>query len=541
MTRQNLRLMVSVPGLLMLIAIGTFADDSVKPERVLTTEHALSTKQAQSVQKSWADHLGVDAITTNSIGMQLCLIPPGTFPMGNDYGKGWRGQKVVTHSQPFFIGRHEVTRGEWERLMGSFHGQPKVGVGDRFPRNGVDYAEAAEFCRKLTLLVREAGKLPEGYEYRLPTNAESEYAGRAGTLTLTYFGDKLSSRQANFDGAQPLNGAERGPNLGRSAEVGSYPANAWGLHDTLGNVAEWCLDWYHVEPMGGVDPVQWLPPPERLIPQRVIRGGYHSRAGGYCRSASRYRRLPEDGSGNVGFRLVLSKLQLDGLDELTDSRHTDFDQAWTRDGTNWRVWNRRNPKVAGYHVMLGNIDHIPGEKFAVGVSDKSHHTWAHTCLTDGRILVRSNPSNHELGYYFMTPSEDGSPKYERIQCDLATKGILDRISLSPSETRICFEFQTADTRPVGGSSPTKQTGSESDIPGRTLYVADFNAKKLTITGAEPFANEDGKPIWYAFPRWTEDESAIVYQADGTLYRYNLADGSTTKVSTIDPHVKRAPK
>ena len=130
-----------------------------------------------------------------------------------------------------------------------------VGVNDRFPRHGVNYVEAAEFCRKLTALDRAAGRLPDGYEYRLPTDAEWEYACRAGTLTATYYGDQLSSRQANFDGSQPLNGAEHGPNLRRTAEVGSYPANAWGLHDTYGNLSEWCLDWYHARWGSGVDPV----------------------------------------------------------------------------------------------------------------------------------------------------------------------------------------------------------------------------------------------------------------------------------------------
>jgi len=208
------------------------------------TEHALSTEEAQTVQKAWADHIGVEAVVENSIGMQLSVIPPGTFPMGKEDHKGEDGPQEVTHTQPYFIGRYEVTQGEWERVMGPLRKQPTAGAGDRFPVYGINYPEAAEFCRKLTGLDREAGKLPVGYQYRLPTSAEREYACRAGTLTATYFGDSLSSSQANFDGSIPLNGAEKGPNLGRTAEVGSYPGNAWGLHDTYGNLYEWCLDWF---------------------------------------------------------------------------------------------------------------------------------------------------------------------------------------------------------------------------------------------------------------------------------------------------------
>jgi len=504
--------------------------DAVEPERVLMTEHSLSAEDAQAKQKAWAEHLGVDAVVENSIGMQLSVIPPGTFPMGKEDHKGEDGPQEVTHTQPYFIGRYEVTQGEWERVMGPLLKQPTVGAGDRFPVYNINYPEAAEFCRKLTGLDREAGKLPEGYEYRLPTSAEWEYACRAGTLTATYFGDGLSSSQANFDGSIPLNGAEKGPNLGRTAEVGSYPGNAWGLHDTYGNLYEWCLDWFHKRPKAGVDPVHLLPGPERRRPERVRNGGCHSHAGRYCRSSNRFFEPPEMRSSKIGLRPVLTKLHLDGLHQLTDAAHTDGNQCWTRDGKNTRIWNKRNFTTGTDWVMAGHVSSPPGEPFATPRSDTSYHTWAHTCLTDGRILVRSNPPNQELGYYLMTPHRGGTPEFERIQCDLATEGVLDRISLSPSETRICFEFQT---------------GFDSDVPGRTLYVADFDAKQPAITGAKPFANEDGKPIWYAFPRWSQDESAIIYHAGEKLHLYNLANKSTMKVSVADsvddPRMKRAPK
>src|SRR5213079_3360694 len=102
-----------------------------------------------------------------------------------------------------------------------------------------NYAEAVDFCRKLTEKGRASGELPGEWEFRLPAEAQWEYACRAGTKTATSFGDALSSTQANFAG-KPYNGAEVGPSLGRAAKVGSYPANAWGLHDLHGNVYEWC-------------------------------------------------------------------------------------------------------------------------------------------------------------------------------------------------------------------------------------------------------------------------------------------------------------
>lgn len=219
-----------------------------------------------------------------------------------------------------------------------------------------------------------------------------------------------------------------------------------------------------------------------------------------------------------------------GLHQLTDGTHTDFNQTWTRDGKNTPIWNRKNPKGGGYTVMASKVNAKPGEEFPL--SDKGHSTWAFTCLMDGRILVRSNPSGRELGYYLMTPGENAASTFEPIKCKLAKTGVLARISLSPSETRVCFEFQR---------------GFKRQVQGRILYVADFNAKSLTISNAKPFANEDEKPIWFAYPRWSKDESSIVYQAGGKLFVYKPEDGSTQKVSTNDkadyryPHFEGAPK
>src|SRR5206468_2635706 len=110
--------------------------------------------------------------------------------------------------------------------------------GADFPVYNVNFAEAEAFCQRMTQLGRRSGELPVGWEFRLPTEAQREYACRAGTTTATAFGDRLSSKQANFQG-KPFNGAESGPSLNRASTVGSYPANAWGLYDMQGNVCEW--------------------------------------------------------------------------------------------------------------------------------------------------------------------------------------------------------------------------------------------------------------------------------------------------------------
>ena len=219
-----------------------------------------------------------------------------------------------------------------------------------------------------------------------------------------------------------------------------------------------------------------------------------------------------------------------GFHRLTDGTHTDFNQTWTRDGTNTPIWNRKNPETGSFYVMKSKVGAKPGEE--VPLTDKSHHTWAYTCLKDGRILVQSARPKQGWGYYLMTPNPDGEPRFERIDCRLATKGLLDRVSVSPSETKVCFEYQK---------------GFQYKDAGRTLYIADFDAEKPAITNAKPFANEEGANRWFAYPRWTKGEKAIVYHASPSLYLYTLEDGTTVKVSTNDtadyryPHCEATPK
>jgi len=244
-----------------------------------------------------------------------------------------------------------------------------------------------------------------------------------------------------------------------------------------------------------------------------------------------FRRLKND-PVTVNWKTAICIINVDGtgFHQLTDGTHTDFNQTWTRDGSNTPIWNRKNPATGSFYVMKSKVGNKPGQEIAL--TDKSYHTWAYTCLIDGRILVQCAHRKQGWGYFLMTPNPGGEPRFERIDCELATKGILDRVSVSPSETRVCFEYQRGYTY--------KDTG-------RTLYIADFDAKKRTITNAKAFANEEGKNRWFAYPRWTKDETAIVYHASPSLYLYTLEDGSTVKVSTNDdadyryPHCEGTPK
>src|SRR5436305_1744081 len=155
-------------------------------------------------------------------------------------------QVEVTLTRGFWMGKYVVTQGQWKRMVGKLPGEltAELGGGDDPPRWQRQLRRGGDVLSQIDRTGRQSGDLPTGWEFRLPTEAQWEYACRAGTTTATAFGDKLSSKQANFQG-RSYNGAEKGPSLGRAARVGSYPANAWGLHDMQGNTIEWCRDWYH--------------------------------------------------------------------------------------------------------------------------------------------------------------------------------------------------------------------------------------------------------------------------------------------------------
>jgi formylglycine-generating enzyme required for sulfatase activity len=243
-------------------------------------------------------------------GIKLCWCPPGKFTMGSPPDEPERrpgeDQVEVTLTRGFWAGKYEVTQGQWRRLVGAFPARQPPEDGDDFPVVEVNYADAQRFCRKLTEQGHKSGELPKSWEFRLPTEAQWEYACRGGTTTATAFGDRLSSKQANCK-SKPYNGAEAGPSLNRAARVGSYPANPWGLCDMHGNVVEWCRDWYHHRLPGGVDPdlsaLKGTPNGDGTY-SRSRRGSAWTDDCWASRSALRQRFEPERRSNHIGFRVV---------------------------------------------------------------------------------------------------------------------------------------------------------------------------------------------------------------------------------------------
>jgi formylglycine-generating enzyme required for sulfatase activity len=247
-------------------------------------------------------------------GIRLCWCPPGKFTMGSPPDEPERrpgeDQVEVTLTRGFWTGKYEVTQGQWKRMIGKLPGEltAELPEGDDYPVANVNFAEAEGFCVRLTERAHQSGDLPQGWEFRLPTEAQWEYACRAGTTTATAFGDKLGSKQANVKN-KPYNGGEEGPSLGKAARVGRYPPNAWGIHDMHGNVVEWCRDWYHARLPGGQDPD--LHDAKATATANPGGGFSRSRRGSAwtdnawaSRSAFRQRFEPERRSDHIGFRVV---------------------------------------------------------------------------------------------------------------------------------------------------------------------------------------------------------------------------------------------
>jgi formylglycine-generating enzyme required for sulfatase activity len=264
---------------------------------------------AKRHQQAWADFLGQSVEVTNSIGMKLILIPPGEFLMGSPVSEAERSSDEKQHrvriTKPYYLGIFEVTQSEYERVMGtnpSWFSLSGSGRGDvvkqepnRFPVETVSWEDAVEFCRELSALPEERAA---GRVYRLPTEAEWEFACRAGTAMPFHFGSQLNGQEANCDGSYPY-GTTKGPCLQRPTTVGSYASNGFGLFDMHGNVWEWCWDWYGAYATTVDDPTG-----PQAGPVRVLRGGSWFYGGSYCRSAYRLHYGPPARCSYVGFRLV---------------------------------------------------------------------------------------------------------------------------------------------------------------------------------------------------------------------------------------------
>jgi formylglycine-generating enzyme required for sulfatase activity len=220
-------------------------------------------------------------------GAELVLIPAGEFTMGSPTSEVGRDGDEVQHRRQirksFYLGVTEVTQAQWRKVMGS---NPSNFQGDDLPVEQVSWDDCQQFVQKA------------GGGLRLPSEAEWEYACRAGTTTPFSFGATITPAQVNYDGNYPYDGESKGLYRERTVAAGSLLANAWGLHEMHGNVWEWCQDGYEAYPGSGTEE------PSRAAGVRVLRGGSWSHYAYYCRAAFRRRREPGYRYISIGLRLA---------------------------------------------------------------------------------------------------------------------------------------------------------------------------------------------------------------------------------------------
>jgi len=223
----------------------------------------------------------------SSTGARLIRVTPGSFVMGSPPSEPghvyWEGERDVTLSHPFYLGATPVTQRQYEQVTGD-NPTDHAGTGKDAPVDSINWNMAKAFCSRLTEIDRQAGVLRDGWEYRLPTEAEWEYACRAGNQEASY-GDPDSI-------AWYLDNAASRPHT-----VGRKAPNDWGFHDMLGNVCEWCQDWFY-----------------RANPCRAVRGGSYYNTSLACRVARREGWGPGNRGRYCGMRLLAAPM---GPFELT--------------------------------------------------------------------------------------------------------------------------------------------------------------------------------------------------------------------------------
>ncbi len=264
--------------------------------------------------QGYHEPLGAEAVEAPSLTM--LWMPPGRFWMGSPEEEpkrsGNEGPQHLVQLQGFFLAQTPITQAQWRQVADwqpnkgegawnqKLNPDPSHFKGDQRPVESVSWEDAMEFCRRLSQRT--------GRRYTLPSEAQWEYACRAGTTTPFYCGSTISTKLANYDGNEVYGDGAQEDSRQQTTDVASFPANPWGLHDMHGNVWEWCADHWHGNYEGAPeDGNAWFDEEakdnENSMNARLLRGGswYYSPRG--CRSAYRFRNHPVYRNYSIGFRV----------------------------------------------------------------------------------------------------------------------------------------------------------------------------------------------------------------------------------------------
>jgi formylglycine-generating enzyme required for sulfatase activity len=250
-------------------------------------------------------------VLSDDVNLDMVFIKGGKFTMGSPEdepeGADDEGPQHDVTVPDFFMGKYQVTQEHWQvvstypQVNIKLESNPSRFEGENFPVEQVSWDEAVEFCDRLT---KHSGRT-----YSLPSEAQWEYACRAGTTTPFAFGHTLSKDLANYDGDYTYADGPKGEKRGKTIAVGSFPANAFGLYDMHGNVYEWCLDHWHDNYKGApIDGSAWIKHGSNADAERVLRGGSWFFNPRWCRSACRNYAAAGTRNSRVGFRVVVPAL-----------------------------------------------------------------------------------------------------------------------------------------------------------------------------------------------------------------------------------------
>jgi formylglycine-generating enzyme required for sulfatase activity len=280
-------------------SVGTSAHPSDPQLTTFTFETVTVDQNGEIISHQSGSAPSLTENLNEQVGLDLILIPGGKFMMGDD--KHHQDEQPIhpVTIAPFGMGKYPITQAQYQAVMGDVAG---IGIGADYPIEQINWHDALAFCTKLSQQT--------GQQYRLPSEAQWEYACRANTTTVFHFGATITPDLVNYNGEYPYNGAAPGENRGQATPVGTFPANGFGLYDMHGNVWEWCLDEYQPNyQTASIDGSAVADPRSiDLNAKRVMRGGSWDYVAKGCRSAVRCSldatlRMP-----GCGFRVVLTTL-----------------------------------------------------------------------------------------------------------------------------------------------------------------------------------------------------------------------------------------
>ncbi len=207
-----------------------------------------------------------------------------------------------------------------------------------------------------------------------------------------------------------------------------------------------------------------------------------------------------------------------GFKQITSGKFTDYNPTWSRDGKDKIIFSRYDGAADKCYVYMSGIDSKPGEE--VLISDPRNSEYAYSCLKDGRILVSSSRDTSSGVYFLLTPKKRGFARYDLVKFKFNLEGFMDRATFNQTETGIAYEY--------------KKGWKSFVYTDKTIVVADFDLKKLTISNPKPISAESRPGVITIYPRWTKDGNYIIYHSDRSgrkqLYLYSIADKTTKKIS-----------